>query len=73
MEILQAKTQDIIQKAYQLRFEVFVIEQNVPIELEIDEYDKTATHVVAIDEKSGDCIGCGRLGDFLLFSDNGQY
>lgn len=47
MEILQAKTQDIIQKAYQLRFEVFVKEQNAPIELEIDEYDETSTHVIA--------------------------
>ncbi|MFZ3085561.1 MAG: GNAT family N-acetyltransferase [Candidatus Hydromicrobium sp.] len=61
MKILQAKTQDMIQKAYKLRFEVFVEEQNVPPELESDEYDKTATHVLAIDERSGDCIGCGRL------------
>ena len=42
MKILQAKTQDMIQKAYQLRFEVFAKEQQVPIELEINEYDKTA-------------------------------
>jgi len=61
MKILQAKTQDMIQKAYKLRFEVFVEEQNVPPELESDEYDKTAAHVLAIDERSGDCIGCGRL------------
>lgn len=61
MKILQAKTQDMIQKAYKLRFEVFVEEQKVPPELESDEYDKTATHVLAIDERSGDCIGCGRL------------
>lgn len=61
MKILQAKTQDMIQKAYKLRFEVFVEEQNIPQELESDEYDKTATHVLAIDERSGDCIGCGRL------------
>lgn len=61
MKILQAKTQDMIQKAYKLRFEVFVEEQNVSPELESDEYDKTATHVLAIDERSGDCIGCGRL------------
>jgi len=61
MKILQAKTQDMIQKAYKLRFEVFVEEQNVLVELESDEYDKTAIHVLAIDEKSGECIGCGRL------------
>lgn len=61
MKIIQAKTKDMIQKAYELRFEVFVKEQNVPPEIECDKYDKTATHVVAIDEKSGECIGCGRL------------
>ncbi len=61
IKILQAKTQDMIQKAHKLRFEVFVEEQNVPPELESDEYDKTATHVIAINEETGDCIGCGRL------------
>ena len=61
MKIIQAKTKDTIQKAYKLRFEVFVEEQNVPPEIECDKYDKIATHVVAIDEKSGECIGCGRL------------
>lgn len=61
IKILQAKTQDMKQKVYKLRFEVFVKEQNIPPELESDEYDKTATHVIAIDKESGDCIGCGRL------------
>ncbi len=61
MKIIHAKTHNTIQKAYKLRFEVFVGEQNVPVEVERDEYDKTAKHVTAIDEKSGECIGCGRL------------
>src|SRR5262245_25186923 len=33
---------------YALRHEVFVIEQNVPVELEIDEYDASATHLAAM-------------------------
>jgi predicted GNAT family N-acyltransferase len=61
MKIIQAKTGDLIQKAYKLRIEVFVKEQNVPPDVECDEYDKEANHVVAIDEKSGECIACGRL------------
>ena len=33
-----------------LRFEVFVDEQKVPLELEIDEYDSLALHLVALDD-----------------------
>jgi predicted GNAT family N-acyltransferase len=33
---------------YALRHEVFVIEQNVPPDLERDEYDHAATHLVAL-------------------------
>lgn len=35
-----------IQQAFDLRHEVFVVEQRVPLELEIDEYDPSATHLV---------------------------
>jgi predicted GNAT family N-acyltransferase len=34
--------------AFDLRREVFVVEQGVPPELEVDEFDPTATHLVAI-------------------------
>lgn len=61
MKVFEAKTRDMIKEVHRLRYEVFVKEQNVPTELERDEYDKTATHVLAVDEKSGDYIGCGRL------------
>jgi len=61
MKIFQAKTGDLIQKAYKLRIEVFVKEQNVPPDIECDEYDKEAIHIIGIDEKSGECIACGRL------------
>lgn len=36
-------------KAIELRFEVFVIEQGVPLELEIDEYDEKAVHFVMLE------------------------
>jgi len=45
--------------ACRIRFEVFVYEQGVPEEIEIDEYDASAEHVVAFrDDKP---VGCGRI------------
>ena len=43
-----------------LREQVFVIEQNVPAEIEIDEFDSTSHHAVAFDA-AGQAIGTGRL------------
>lgn len=37
-----------IQQAFDLRHEVFVVEQQVPVELEIDEYDSAAMHLVLL-------------------------
>ncbi len=61
VKIIQAENQDMFRKLYRLRFEVFVKEQKVPPELESDEYDKKAYHVLAVEEKSGECIACGRV------------
>lgn len=44
----------------QIRFEVFVDEQKVPAELELDETDRTAFHVLARD-RSGKACGTARL------------
>ena len=46
--------------AQKLRIEVFVIEQNVPFELEWDESDDVSTHAVAYDEQ-GQPVATGRL------------
>lgn len=43
-----------------VRREVFVVEQNVPEELEYDEYDATSVHVLAVDA-DGAGLGTGRL------------
>ncbi|KQV16899.1 MULTISPECIES: GNAT family N-acetyltransferase [unclassified Kitasatospora] len=42
-----------------IRHEVFVVEQGVPAELEYDEYDATAVHVLALAD--GMALGTGRL------------
>jgi len=39
---------DLMREAFGVRFEVFVDEQGVPRELEMDEFDPCATHLVAI-------------------------
>ncbi len=44
-----------------IRHRVFVDEQKVPVELEWDEYDDTATHFIVT--LSGEAIACARLKD----------
>nr|WP_255531327.1 GNAT family N-acetyltransferase [Polynucleobacter sp. UK-Gri1-W3] len=47
--------------AFLVRQEVFIHEQRVPAELELDELDSLATHALAYID--GSCIGTGRLVD----------
>lgn len=46
-------------EAYRVRFEVFVTEQSVPPEIELDADDEIADHAVA--ELDGVVVGAGRL------------
>ncbi|AIY41997.1 GNAT family acetyltransferase YjcF [Collimonas arenae] len=52
----------VVQKAdaRAVRFDVFVIEQKIPVELEWDDMDEHCLHAVAYDE-TGQAIGTGRL------------
>lgn len=43
-----------------VREQVFIIEQQVPIDLELDGLDATAQHLLAINDV-GEAIGCARL------------
>jgi predicted GNAT family N-acyltransferase len=43
-----------------LRFEVFVNEQQVPPDIELDSFDPLSVHIVAFDE-AGNAVGTGRL------------
>ncbi|MFB4165688.1 GNAT family N-acetyltransferase [Alteribacillus sp. JSM 102045] len=56
---VSSKQQLELNDAFKVRFEVFVQEQNVPEEEEVDEFEETALHFVAYDH--GDPIGAGRL------------
>jgi predicted GNAT family N-acyltransferase len=46
--------------AQAVRYEVFVIEQKVPVELEWDDMDRVCLHALAHDEQ-GNALGTGRL------------
>lgn len=43
-----------------IREEVFILEQHVPVEMEWDEHDACAMHLLALNE-SREAIGCARL------------
>lgn len=45
--------------AFLVRQEVFIVEQGVPAELELDEFDSSAAHVLVYQDAH--CIGTGRL------------
>lgn len=51
------------EQGLQIRKDVFVQEQNVPIELEVDEHEMTATHVIAYDEE-GTPVATGRIREY---------
>jgi predicted GNAT family N-acyltransferase len=49
----------LMAEAFRVRTEVFVVEQGVPLALELDELDAAATHFVAI--RDGEIVGTARL------------
>ena len=59
MEILIKPWKEAQADAFLVRQEVFIHEQGVPAELELDEYDPLAAHALAY--IGGRCIGTGRL------------
>ena len=52
------ETEEDMEAAVSIRFRVFVDEQSVPAEIELDEYDAVATHAIALED--GQAIGTGR-------------
>jgi predicted GNAT family N-acyltransferase len=66
MDIRFVSYDEGIDNAFYIRKVVFVEEQGVPLEEEIDTYDKTAVHILVFDE--GVPVGTGRV-----FMDRGQW
>jgi predicted GNAT family N-acyltransferase len=61
LEILIKPWKEAEIEAFLVRQEVFIREQGVPAELELDEFDPSAAHALA--NLNGRCIGTGRLVD----------
>lgn len=66
MEIIRVSRQDELDRCLQIRMEVFVQEQRVPADLEVDEYDASPDScrhlLVAVDQRSA-ATGRWRLYD----------
>lgn len=60
MQVIKVETKQQLDDAFHIRTEVFVKEQKVPLEEEIDQYEETATHFVVYDEDQQP-VGAGRL------------
>ena len=60
--VVPVTSREQLEAAWRVRFEVFVDEQGVPAEIEVDELDEdpTTRHVIAVDD-DGDVLGTGRL------------
>ena len=63
LTIKLVETEEEMEAAIGVRFRVFVAEQQVPAEEELDEFDATATHAIAIidHDGQGQVVGTGRL------------
>lgn len=59
MNVIRTTTEDQLQDAFTVRKKVFVEEQKVPIELEIDEFENNSTHFVLYDQLTP--VGAGRF------------
>ncbi len=57
--IIRIASEQDMERVFAMRFEVFVGEQNVPPELELDDEDAHALHIIA--EEDGVAIGCARV------------
>lgn len=57
--ILIKNWQEAKQEAYLVRKQVFIEEQGVPVDMELDEFDSTAKHALAYVDS--ECVGTARL------------
>ncbi|MFB1050224.1 GNAT family N-acetyltransferase [Paraliobacillus sp. JSM ZJ581] len=61
MKITQVTSKEQLEKVYQLRKDVFVEEQDIPIEYEFDQHDNNPSTVHILLEVEGQALATGRL------------
>lgn len=59
MQVKRVETAEELSRCLALREEVFVVEQHVPVELELDEHDAICVHFLA--SEGGAVVGTARL------------
>lgn len=60
-EYRDVQSREDLEAAWAVRYEVFVEEQNVPIDEEIDDHDLAETTIHALAYIDGTCVGTGRV------------
>jgi len=68
VEVIVVKTDKELEDAFFVRQTVFVKEQNVPVEEEIDEFEKDSIHFVLYDDNK-EPVGAGR---YRIFAEYGK-
>lgn len=58
---LKIDSPEDFERAIRLRTAVFIEEQSVPVELELDEFDDEATHWLLVQPETGEPVATGRL------------
>ena len=59
LQVKKVDTKKTLKQVFDIRKKVFIEEQKVPAEIEMDEFDETAEHFIAYLDKEP--IGCGRI------------
>ncbi len=59
IRVVNATSESLKSKAFDIRQEVFVVEQHVSREDEFDQFEETSHHIVALDEKD-EAVGAAR-------------
>ncbi|UNX55989.1 GNAT family N-acetyltransferase [Georgenia sp. TF02-10] len=63
VDVVRVTSRAQLEQCWEVRTEVFVVEQHVPLAEEIDDLDTaaTTTHVLAVERTTGRALGTGRL------------
>jgi len=59
LQVKKVNTKETLNQVFSIRKKVFIDEQKVPIEIEMDEFDRTSEHFIAYLNKKP--IGCARI------------
>ena len=59
LQVKKVETTEELEQVFNIRKEVFIKEQKVPVDIEMDEFDETAEHFIMY--LGDEPIGCARI------------